>query len=130
MDEQEKLQLLTLVQQNGLLRRSAKELSIPFHLVKKEMDDDPHFEADVQEQLDYFGEEIEQEIIERAMVGTPRKIFNKLGEHIDTVYDKSDTLLIKLAQARLPASYGNKQQITGADSGPLQILYSDFSGDD
>lgn len=109
----------------GLPRKAALAIGVPYRYIVDKRSQDSDFDSQVQDMVELFNESLEQEAYERAMRGEATPIYNK-GEHVDTIYRKSDTLLIKVLQANMPDKYGNKQQITGDANAPLRIVLNNF----
>lgn len=120
------LELLSL---DGLVRSAARKAGIPYHLVVKKRTEDSDFDSQVEEMTALFTESLEEEAINRALRGEATPIYSK-GELIDTVYKKSDFLLHKLLQAKIPDRYGDKREISGAKGGPIEIIINSFDDDE
>lgn len=78
---------------------------------------------------------MEREAYRRAVEGVRRPIYSRDGNHIDTVYDYSDTLLMFLLKARAPQRFRERydHQHSGANGAPLTftlLIGDDHDGDD
>lgn len=73
----------------------------------------------LEEGLDY----LEEEARRRAYEGTLKPVFYQ-GEEVGYVREYSDTLMIFLLKGRRPEVYGDrlKQEVTGRDGGPVEIV--------
>lgn len=126
LTDKNKEDLLAAIEHTGLIRTAAREIGLPWKDVAKYLKDNPDFEAEVSEHMELFSEIIESTIIQRALVGREKPVYDKSGTHIRTEYEPNDNLLVRLAQARMPEKYGNKTELTGSNGEPLQIVYNTF----
>jgi hypothetical protein len=96
---------LTVYRTTGLFNKAAQAAGTTKSEIEKycqaKTADAETFQLNVQDAAAQWGEVIESEITRRAITGVQRAVYYK-GEFVDweTVY--SDTLLLKLAEAKLP----------------------------
>lgn len=122
MNESDKVEFLELLAEIGLERTVAKRLDIPYRLVAQAKREDKDWATEINETLLDFKETVEAQFYQRALRGTAQAIYDKNGQHINTTYIQNDNMLIKLVKALDPEKYSDKQQLTGANSGPVEIL--------
>jgi hypothetical protein len=65
-------------------------------------------------------ETMEAELYRRAVTGVDKDVYYK-GEVVGTVREYSDTLLIFGLKGEAPEKYRDRQEITGANGGPVVI---------
>lgn len=126
MTEEQKHAYIVGLRALGLEAKAARALGITMASVRKEIDTDPDFAEQVQESLDLAADRFEEEAIRRAVEGTEKGVYFQ-GSLVDTETVYSDTLLVKVLQARRPDKYGNKTELTGAAGGPLEFIVRDFN---
>lgn len=116
--------LLAAVEHTGLVRKAARTLGLNWHDVKEYIKNNPDFEAELTDHMELFGELVEQTIIERALKGTETPVYDKNGNHVRNDYIPNDSLLVRLAQARMPEKYGNKTEISSKNGQPITVVYN------
>lgn len=125
LGDHEKEAFLLDLREHGLETTAARNAGVRMALVRKAYDDDEIFRQSAEEIVDLFVDKAEQELYRRAVHGIDKPVFHQ-GIQTDTMKEYSDTLLIKYMTARRPKQYGNKQQITGENDGPLKIRIASF----
>lgn len=94
-----------------------------YELRKQDLDFAEQWQEALSESLDTA----EGELYRRAVRGVVRKIFYK-DEHIDTVREYSDTLLIFLLKSHKPEVYRETvhNEITGKDNNAIQVQFVNY----
>jgi hypothetical protein len=110
---------LSAFSQSGHVGNSAKKANIHRTQIY-EWRNDPAFEELFEHARKQAVSVLEDEAHRRAMVGVDEPVFYK-GEVCGAVRKYSDTLLIVLLKANAPEKYRERQEITGANGGPVLI---------
>ena len=108
-----------LRQTYGDLHGSARRAGVSVDFVTNWMRDDREAAEQIEEaqRVGYMG--LESAAIQRAVHGTEKGVYYK-GEKIDTEIQYSDSLLVKLLEARVPA-FNKKADAGNTFNGPTQI---------
>lgn len=103
----------------GDLHAACRACGVSPHFVMTWMRDDPEASKvlDEAQKVGWLG--IETEIVRRAITGVDEAVYYK-GFKVDTKKVYSDTLLVKLAEARVPA-YKKGESSNPTFNGPTQI---------
>lgn len=110
---------------HGLKATAAKTAGTTIAAVDKLMLDCIEFETAVSEAEELAADNIEREAYRRAVKGVQKGVYYK-GIRMDTERVYSDTLMVKMLEAKRRRQFGNKTEITGAGGGPLQIVWRTF----
>jgi hypothetical protein len=117
---------LAVYRATGLFNKAAQAAGVTKSDIeaycKGQTGDAENFMLNVQDAIGTWQDTIESEITRRAITGIDRDIFYK-GEWIATEKVYSDTLLVKLAEAKLPDF--KKQEVK--DSGGITIQINTFT---
>lgn len=118
---------LAQYQQHGLKATAAKAVGTTTKAVDKLALDCIEFESALLEAEELAADVIEREAYRRAVEGVEKGVYYK-GIHMDTEVVYSDTLMVKMLEAKRRRQFGNKTEITGKGGGPLQIVWRTFGG--
>ncbi len=118
-DENLKLVCDCLLQNCGDLHDAARAAGMSPAMLTKWMQDDEVAAKEITnaQQVGWLG--IESALIQRAIHGVEKGVYYK-GERVDSETQYSDALLVKLAEARLPA-YSKREGAGNMFLGPTQI---------
>lgn len=116
---------LTLLEETGLERTSARGAGTTMRTVKALMDNNPEFKYAVEDALERSADTLEAEARRRAVEGVTKGVYYK-GDRVDEEVVYSDALLTTLLKAKRPAQFGDRTQLVGPNNGPLQILVRQF----
>jgi hypothetical protein len=112
--------LLNEISERGNITDSCKVVGIKRITVYKRADRDPEFEAAMKAAHQRGLLTLEDHAVKRAVRGVDKPVFFQ-GVEVARVTEYSDTLLQFLLQGNDP-KYKRKQEITGADGGPIALL--------
>lgn len=103
----------------GDLHGSARRAGVSLDFVTKWIKDDKEAAAEIEEaqRVGYMG--LESAALQRAVHGVEKGVYYK-GEKVDTEIQYSDTLLVKMLEARVPA-YKKGADAGTTFNGPTQI---------
>lgn len=89
-------------------------------------DTDPEFAAAWDDAIEQATDNLVGEMYRRAYRGTEKPVYYQ-GEEVGAIREYSDTLAIFLAKAHRPQVYGDKikQEITGANGGPVRLAFEE-----
>jgi hypothetical protein len=116
----------------GTIERAATVIKIARKTVYNWIHADKAFASKMEKLLpqakqNYLGV-LEQEAHRRAVEGIDKPVYYK-GDLVDTVKEYSDTLLIVLLKGNAPEKYRDRQEITGANGGPVQLQWVEDGND-
>jgi hypothetical protein len=89
---------------------------------------DPDFAAAAEAAVARYVESLEQEADRRAVEGVPRGIYYK-GQLVATEREYSDSLLMFRLKALAPERYRERQEVTGPNGGPQEVVIKVIYGD-
>lgn len=85
-------QFLEFYGKYGTLALACHEIGIREERIHDWRDRDPVFAKQMEHAEKLVGDRLVKEVIHRATVGEPKGIYNKKGELVDTIFEKSDSL--------------------------------------
>lgn len=113
--------------ETGNVTRTCKRIGLKRITVYSRAKRDPEFKAEMEEAHALGLRQLEDVAVKRATQGWTEPVFFQ-GEEVGGVQKYSDALLMFLLQGR-DSRYKRKQEITGADGGPIHMLMQ-LSDDD
>lgn len=105
---------------SGIVSRSARECGISPGTVSRLREQSFDFNEAVEDAIEEAVDSLEEEAWRRARDGVTEPVYYQ-GARVGDVQKYSDGLLQFLLKGRRRAVYGDKQEITGADGGPLML---------
>lgn len=123
----------TLAKYNSITR-AAKMASVVTGItvstteLKQWQEQDPAFQAEVLSAKQSFADAIREEVADRAMYGVDKPIFDKAGNHIETVKVKSDKLLERMLSANCD-EYKTKDTAALSADGNIVFNVVNFSSE-
>lgn len=106
--------------QHGVVVRSAAAAKISPRTAYQWVSDDPDFAARFREAERIATSVLHDEAFKRATEGWLEPVYQR-GVRVGTVRKFSDTLMCKMLEARDPAYRVKRQEVTGADGGPVAV---------
>lgn len=103
------------------MAESARSVGIAYSTVMALKQRDADFEAACEEALEEACDYLEAEMRRRAFEGVEEPVFYQ-GEEVGTVRKYSDGLAMFLMKGYRRRKFGDKQEITGANGGPLSTV--------
>jgi hypothetical protein len=110
---------------HGMVNKAAKAVGVSLKRIEMLTAESIEFEEALREATETAADRIEQEVHRRAIDGVPKGVYYQ-GAKVDEEVQYSDTLLALLIKAKRRSVFGDKQEITGANGGPLTILVRAF----
>lgn len=116
---------LALLEEHCSVTVAAKKAKLPRSNIYLWREEDPSFRTAFEKSCNIAVGVLEDEAIRRAHQGVVRPVFQG-GKKVGSVREYSDTLLIKLLQARDPEKYKDRvsKEITGKGGGPIEMNHS------
>lgn len=100
---------------------SARAVGVPYSTVMRLKQRDADFEAACEDACEEAYDALEAECRRRAFEGTDEPVFYQ-GAEVGTVRKYSDSLAMFLLKGYRRRKFGDKQEVTGADGGPLALV--------
>jgi hypothetical protein len=113
------------VAMHGMINKAAKAVGVTLKAVERMAAENIEFEDALREAEETAADRIEEEVQRRAIDGVPKGVYYQ-GALVDTEVQYSDSLLALLIKAKRRRVFGDKQEITGANGGPLTVLVRTF----
>ena len=117
---------LAELEKHGMLNTAARAVGTTPKQVERYTENNDEFAEHVSQSLEIAADVLEAEARRRAVNGIEKGVYYK-GDLVATETQYSDTLLIKLLEAKRRQQFGNKIDIT--HSAPSTILIRDFTTD-
>ena len=96
--------------------------------LKKWQEEDPVFNAEVLSAKQAFADTLREEVADRAVYGVDKPVFDKAGNHVDTVKVKSDKLLERMLSANCD-EYKTKDSTALSADGNIVFNVVNFSSE-
>jgi hypothetical protein len=113
-------QFLLALRTTGVVSAAAREVGVTPGAVAGLRERSFDFDQAVEEALEEAVDSLEREAWRRARDGVEKPIYYQ-GVRVGSVTEHSDSLLQFLLKARRRSVFGDKQEITGANGGPLVL---------
>ena len=105
---------------SGIVSRSARECGIAPGTISRLREQSFDFDEAIEDAIEEAVDALEAEAWRRARDGVTEPVYYQ-GSRVGDVQKYSDGLIQFLLKGRRRSVYGDKQEITGADGGPLQL---------
>lgn len=117
---------LAQLEEHGLINTAARAVGTTAKQVERVAENNDEFAEHLRQSLEISNDILEAEARRRAVVGIDKGVYYQ-GGLVTTEKQYSDTLLIKLLEAKRRQQFGNKIDVT--HSAPSTILIRDFTQD-
>lgn len=108
-DTERKAKFLLLIQNTGMLQRSARQAGVSPSTVRSHLKTDPTFKAAYEEARQDYIEQVEREAHRRAIDGWDEEVYQQ-GEYVGTVR-KFDSRILELMLKRYVPEYKEKYEV-------------------
>lgn len=112
---------------SGIVLQACEAVGVDYSSVTTAREQDANFNRRWVEALEMAADRLEEEVHRRAVRGWDEPVFYQ-GAKVGESHRYSDRLLELMIRAKRPAEYKDKKELTGAGSGPLQIVVQKFDG--
>jgi len=106
----------------GTLSTAADTVGISYRTVHNHLASDPVFKEMFESAEEEFADRAEAELIERAMVGTDKNVYDRNGNITGVEKVKSDGLLKMLVTAAKPEKYGKRTEVNVSGQIEHQVI--------